>query len=67
MPTEPREPRAGRTGDPRSQPGEPEARGPAELDDRPPVLGSWRAIYAVVLGALAVVIALLWALTEVYR
>jgi hypothetical protein len=37
------------------------------LDERPPVLGSWRAIYAVVLGALALVVALLWALTEVYR
>lgn len=38
-----------------------------DLDERPPVLGSWRAIYLVVLGNLALLVALFWALTEVYR
>lgn len=38
----------------------------AELDDRPPVLGSWRNIYVVVLGILVVVIALFTVITGVY-
>lgn len=37
-----------------------------ELDDAPPLLGSWRNIYLFVLGSLAVFIALFWALTRVY-
>ena len=36
-------------------------------DDRPPVLGSWRALYALVLGALACLIALFAVLSSVYR
>jgi hypothetical protein len=38
-----------------------------EADDpeaQPPVLGSWRNVYALVLSVLAVVIALLYALTR---
>ena len=44
--------------------GAPESR--PELDDAPPLLGSWRTIYLVVLGTLASLIALFWALTRVY-
>jgi hypothetical protein len=36
-------------------------------DDRPPVLGSWRALYALVLGTLAVLIVLFAGLSSVYR
>ena len=35
-----------------------------DLEAPPPVLGSWRNVYALVLAALAVVIALLYALTR---
>ena len=37
-----------------------------ELDDAPPLLGSWRNIYLLVLGFLALLIALFWALTRAY-
>lgn len=37
-----------------------------ELEDAPPVLGSWRNVYAVVLGTLAAVVLLFWALTRAY-
>lgn len=37
-----------------------------ELNDAPPLLGSWRNIYLFVLGSLAVFIALFWALTRAY-
>ena len=37
-----------------------------ELDDAPPLLGSWRNIYLLVLGTLALTIALFWALTRAY-
>ena len=37
-----------------------------ELDDAPPVLGSWRNIYLFVLGTLAVLVVLFWALTRAY-
>jgi hypothetical protein len=37
-----------------------------ELDDAPPVLGSWRNIYLFVLGTLAVLVLLFWVLTRVY-
>jgi len=37
-----------------------------ELDDAPPLLGSWRNIYLFVLGTLALLIALFWALTRAY-
>lgn len=33
-------------------------------DEAPPVLGSWRAIYCVVLGELAVLVLLFYALTR---
>jgi hypothetical protein len=36
-------------------------------DDRPPVLGSWRALYALVLGALGATIALFAVVSHVYR
>jgi hypothetical protein len=36
-------------------------------DDRPPVLGTWRNVYALVLGVLAAVTALLAALAHTYR
>lgn len=34
------------------------------MTDRPPVLGSWRNVYALVLAVLAVLIALFYALTR---
>ncbi|AKJ05274.1 hypothetical protein ATI61_102337 [Archangium gephyra] len=37
-----------------------------ELDDAPPLLGSWRNIYLFVLGTLALLIALFWGLTRAY-
>jgi hypothetical protein len=37
-----------------------------ELDDAPPLLGSWRNIYLFVLGTLALLVALFWALTRAY-
>ncbi len=37
-----------------------------ELHDAPPLLGSWRNIYLLVLGNLALLIALFWALTRAY-
>lgn len=36
-------------------------------DARPPPLGSWRRLYLLVLGVLALEIILLWALAEAYR
>ncbi len=45
------------------------AKGPdtrPELDDVPPVLGSWRNIYLLVLGTLALLVALFGALTWAY-
>jgi hypothetical protein len=38
----------------------------AELDDRPPVLGSWRNIYGAVLGSLVVVVLVFWLITKAY-
>ena len=37
-----------------------------EMNDAPPVLGSWRNIYLFVLGTLALLVALFWALTRAY-
>ncbi|MFP2932102.1 hypothetical protein ACLESO_44450 [Pyxidicoccus sp. 3LG] len=37
-----------------------------ELDDAPPLLGTWRNIYLVVLGTFALFVALFWVLTEAY-
>lgn len=37
-----------------------------ELDDRPPVLGRWRHVYALVLGTLAAYVALFWLLARAY-
>jgi hypothetical protein len=36
-------------------------------DDKPPFLGSWNAVYLLVLGSLAAVIALLSLITAAYR
>jgi hypothetical protein len=49
---------------PPSPAGAPEPR--PELDDAPPLLGSWRNIYLLVLGNLALLVALFWAITRVY-
>lgn len=38
-----------------------------ELDETPPLLGSWRNIYLVVLGNLALLVVLFWLLTRAYR
>ena len=38
-----------------------------ELDETPPLLGSWRNIYVVVLGNLAVLIVLFWLITRVFE
>ncbi len=37
-----------------------------DLDDTPPLLGSWRNIYIVVLGNLVLLIVLFWLLTAAY-
>lgn len=37
-----------------------------DLDDTPPILGSWRTIYVVVVANLAVLILVFWALSELY-
>jgi hypothetical protein len=51
-------------------PTSPDPRAPStprpELDDAPPLLGSWRNIYLLVLGTLALLVALFWALTRAY-
>jgi hypothetical protein len=36
---------------------------PARDEDPPPLLGSWRAIYAVVIGELAALVAVFYAIT----
>ncbi|MDX2062760.1 MAG: hypothetical protein SFY70_06845 [Bacteroidia bacterium] len=36
-------------------------------NDRPPVLGTWRRVYLVVIGALVLEVLLLWAFTLAYR
>ncbi|NOK00725.1 MULTISPECIES: hypothetical protein [Myxococcus] len=54
---------------PQLNPSEPSAEVPAprpELDDAPPLLGSWRNIYILVLGTFFLFLALGWVLTEVY-
>ena len=40
---------------------------PDPLDETPPLLGSWRNIYAVVLGTLAVLVIIFWLVTRAYR
>jgi len=37
-----------------------------ELDDAPPVLGSWRNIYGLVLGVLCAIVVALAVITKVY-
>lgn len=37
-----------------------------EMDDRPPILGSWRNLYAAEIAVLAVIILALWRLTEAF-
>ncbi len=37
-----------------------------EMDDAPPILGSWRNIYLLLLGTLALLIALFGAITRIY-
>ena len=37
-----------------------------ELDDVPPLLGSWRNIYFVVLGTLFALVLLFWLLTRAH-
>jgi hypothetical protein len=39
---------------------------PAELDDRPPILGSWKSVYALVLATLAVVVVVCALITRMY-
>ena len=54
---------------PGPKPPEPAGSAPSarpELDDAPPLLGSWRNIYLLVLGILALLIALFWAITRAY-
>jgi hypothetical protein len=38
-----------------------------ELDDAPPVLGTWRNLYLLVLGNLALMVTLFWWLSRAYR
>ncbi|AEI65000.1 hypothetical protein [Corallococcus macrosporus] len=54
---------------PQLNPHEPSAEAPAhrpELDDAPPLLGSWRNIYILVMATFVVFVAVFWMLTEVY-
>lgn len=37
-----------------------------KLDDAPPLLGSWRNIYLLEVGVLALLVVLFWVLTRVY-
>lgn len=39
----------------------------ADTPERPPLFGSWRRWYLVVIGELAVIMAAAYLLTEVYR
>ena len=55
MSTEPKSPEPGPANAPRP-----------EMNDAPPVLGSWRNIYLLVLGNLALLVALFWAITRAY-
>lgn len=55
MSTEPKTPEPGAANAPRP-----------EMNDAPPVLGSWRNIYLFVLGTLALLVALFWAITRAY-
>jgi hypothetical protein len=45
---------------------DPKEKSDAQLDSRPPLLGSWRNLYLLVLGALALQVALYYALTRAY-
>lgn len=38
-----------------------------DLDARPPLLGSWRNIYLVVLGNLALLVVIFWAITRAFE
>ena len=38
-----------------------------DRDEPPPILGAWWRLYAVVLIALAIEIALFWAFTQAFR
>ncbi len=38
-----------------------------EMSDAPPLLGSWRNLYLLVLGVLVVLVVLFAVLTEAYR
>ncbi|MGQ0507728.1 MAG: hypothetical protein ACT4TC_20695 [Myxococcaceae bacterium] len=37
-----------------------------EMDDAPPLLGSWRNIYLLILGTFAVLVTAFYALTRAY-
>ncbi len=37
-----------------------------EMSDKPPLLGSWRRVYAAEIGIVAVFVVVLWWLTERY-
>lgn len=47
--------------------GEPRSGGETGGEEPPPVLGSWRRLYAAVLLFLAVQVVLYWALTRAFR
>ena len=40
---------------------------PAPPDDPPPILGTWRALYTLTLGTLALIVIVLALLTSAYR
>lgn len=37
-----------------------------ELESRPPILGSWTAIYTLLLSTLAILVAIFWLITDTY-
>lgn len=39
----------------------------SDLEDPPPLLGSWRNLYLLVIGNLVFLIGVFWLVTEAYR
>jgi hypothetical protein len=45
---------------------DPASRQPSPVDDPPPIMGSWRNLYALVIAALAFDMFLLWLFTRAF-
>lgn len=55
------------TGPPDSPRHSPPGKPPSQLDETPPLLGSWRNIYALVLGSQALVAILFYLITRMFE